>query len=413
LVVMNRDGSNNGYIFKDRTITSDSYAPAWSPDGKMIVFSIVQPTKDSIGGFDVVDVATGNESKSAVGKGRLFFEPVWMKDGRGLIVPSADLSSGPLQAQLGYLSFPGNDYRLLTHDTNDYSHASIAADGKTMVANQTKLNFQLAVAPADAPSQIKPVSLSSQASLWRWGWAADGKLLLPQSGDIKAVTLDGQETTVLHDTTHVSDEVNACGDGKTVIVRRVNRSGASMVNLWRMDLSGNSISQLTAGQNEREPACSADGKWVYFIDQADNASVKRVPTSGGTPETIVKSPIGDFALSPDGKTISSVEVAEDDHKLMIRVDPTDGGKTNYVDADSRMRGTPVISPDGKALIYVMRDKGVDNLWSQSLDGKNRKQLTNFTSDLILRYAYSKDGKQIAMERGNLESDAFLFRDTTK
>jgi hypothetical protein len=31
----------------------------------------------------------------------------------------------------------------------------------------------------------------------------------------------------------------------------------------------------------------------------------------------------------------------------------------------------------------------------------------------LRYAYSKDGKQIAIERGNMDSDAFLFHDPSK
>jgi tricorn protease-like protein len=56
---------------------------------------------------------------------------------------------------------------------------------------------------------------------------------------------------------------------------------------------------------------------------------------------------------------------------------------------------------------------VDNLWSQSLEGKNRKQLTSFDKDLIFRYAYSQDGKQIAIERGNIESDAFLFHDAAK
>jgi hypothetical protein len=53
------------------------------------------------------------------------------------------------------------------------------------------------------------------------------------------------------------------------------------------------------------------------------------------------------------------------------------------------------------------------LWEQSLDGKNRKQLTTFPKDLIFRYAYSKDGTQIAIERGNIDSDAFLFHDTSK
>jgi len=62
---------------------------------------------------------------------------------------------------------------------------------------------------------------------------------------------------------------------------------------------------------------------------------------------------------------------------------------------------------------VAREKGVDNLWSQALDGTNRKQLTTFDKDLIFRYEYSQDGKQIAIERGNIDADAFLLRDTSK
>jgi Tol biopolymer transport system component len=242
---------------------------------------------------------------------------------------------------------------------------------------------------------------------------SDGRLLLPQAGEMKAVNTAGEETVLLHDSTHISDQVSACGDARYIIFRRVNRSGPAVVNLWRMDANGTNVSQLTFGQNDREPVCSADGKWVYYTDQADNRYVKRAPPGGGTPEIVVKAPIGQFELSPDGKFISSVEVAEDDHKLMIRLDPTDGGKVIYVDADSRMTSTPVYSPDGKSIVYVVREKGVDNLWSQSLDGKNRRQMTSFPKDLILRYAYSKNGEQIAIERGNIESDAFLFHDTSK
>jgi len=361
----------------------------------------------------LVDTATGKEANFAVTRDRIFYQPVWMPDGRGLIVPSTSLSSGPLQAQLGFLSYPGGEYRLLTHDTNDYGHPSLAADGKTMVANQTKLTFELDVAAASSPSELKSVPLSSHINLWRWGWMADGRLIVPQAGELKAVSTAGQETMLLNDQTHISDQASACGDGRYIVFRRVNRSGAPTVNLWRMEANGTNVSQLTTGQNDREPVCTPDGKWVYYTDQADNRYVKRVATAGGTPETVLKSPIGQFELSPDGKVISSVEVREEDHKLMIRLDPTDGTKTVYVDADSRMTSTPVFSPDGKSIVYVVREKGVDNLWTQSLDGKNRKQLTFFPKDLILRYAYSKDGKQIALERGNVESDAFLFHDTSK
>ncbi len=180
-----------------------------------------------------------------------------------------------------------------------------------------------------------------------------------------------------------------------------------------MDLNGGNVAELTTGQNDREAVCSPDGKWVYYTDQADNRYVKRIASSGGTAETVVKSPIGQFELSPDGKYMASVDVEEESHELKIRLDPTDGGKTIYADVDQRISSTPVFSPDGKSIVYVVREKGVDNLWEQSLHGKNRKQLTEFTKDLIFRYRYSKDGKQIAIERGNVESDAFLFRDASK
>jgi serine/threonine protein kinase len=413
LVVMKSDGSDEHALLKDKTILSDSYTPAWSPDGKTLVIPVVQPTKDTIGGFDLVDVATGKEKNFAIERERIYYQPVWMPDGQGLIVPSADLTSGPLQAQLGYLSYPKGEYRLLTHDTNDYGHPSLAADGKTMVANQTKLTFELDVAPAASPMQLKPVPLSSQVNLWKWGWMPDGRLIVPQSGQLKMVTPAGNETVLLNDTTHISDQASACADGRYIVFRRVNRTGAAAVNIWRMDVTGSNVSQLTAGQNDREPACSPDSKWVYYIDQADNRYVKRVPVGGGAAETVVKSPVASFDLSPDGSLISSSDVREQDHKLMIRLDPTDGGTTTDVDADSRMTSTPTFSPDGKSIVYAVREKGVDNLWEQSLDGKNRKQLTTFSKDLIFRYAFSKDGKQVAIERGNIESDAFLFHDTSK
>ena len=413
LVVMKSDGSDEHELLKDKTILSDSYTPAWSPDGKTLLIPVVQPTKDTIGGFDLVDAATGKEKNFAIERERIYYQPVWMPDGQGLIVPSADLTSGPLQAQLGYLSYPKGEYRLLTHDTNDYGHPSLAADGKTMVANQTKLTFELDVAPAASPMQLKPVPLSSQVNLWRWGWMPDGRLIVPQSGQLKMVTPAGNETVLLNDTTHISDQASACADGRYIVFRRVNRTGAAVVNIWRMDVTGSNVSQLTAGQNDREPVCSSDSKWVYYIDQADNRYIKRVPVGGGAPETVVKSPVAAFDLSPDGKLVSSGEVREEDHKLMVRLDPTDGGNTTYLDADSRMTSTPMFSPDGKSVVYVVREKGVDNLWEQSLDGKSRKQLTTFPKDLIFRYAFSKDGKQIAIERGNIESDAFLFHDTSK
>jgi len=413
LIAAKSDGSGEQQIFKDQTLSSDSYTPAWSPDGKTIVIPVTQPTKESIGGLLQVDVATGKITNLATSQSKIYYQPVWLPNGQGLIVPSADLTTGVPQSQLGYMAYPGAEYRLLTHDTNDYRHPSLSADGKSLVVNQVKLNFEIGVAPAASPSDLKPLSLSSQADVYRWSWSSDGKILLPQAGQLKAVALTGAETSLVNDPSAIADQVNACADGKYIVYRRISRSGSAYVNIWRADANGTNAIQLTKGQNDREPICSGDSKWVYYTDQAANRAVMRIPIEGGSPQTVVSESIGQFDLSPDGKLIASVTVAEDDHKLTLRFDPIGGGKPTMVDADPRMSSPPLFSPDGKTIVYVVREKGVDNLWSQTLDGKNARPLTTFTKDLIFGYHYSKDGKLIAIERGNTDSDAFLFRDTTK
>jgi eukaryotic-like serine/threonine-protein kinase len=412
LIVMKSDGSDGRQIFKDQNLLSDSFAPAWSPDGKTIVIPVVQPSKDALGGLVQVDAATGKIT-NFVASTRIFYEPVWMPDGQGLIIPSLDLGSGSQQSQLGYMTYPGGEYRLLTHDTNNYRNPSLATDGKTLVANQTKVTFDLAIAPAVSPSQLKSVPLSSHEELWRWNWGANGKLILPQAGQVKSVGANGEETMLLNDTNYISDQTSACGDGRYIVFRRVSRAGTAAVHLWRMDANGNNVTQLTSGQNDREAVCTRDGKWVYYTDQTDHQTVKRVSIDGGAAQTIVSEPVGQFDLSADGKWIASVEVGEADHKLKIRLDPAAGGKPTYADADARMSSPPLFGPDGKSIVYVAREKGVDNLWSQALDGTNRKQLTTFDKDFIFRYEYSQDGKLIAIERGNIEADAFLLRDTSK
>src|SRR5262249_4009338 len=161
----------------------------------------------------------------------------------------------------------------------------------------------------------KPVPLSSHEELWLWGWGGNGTLILPQAGQIKTVSPNGQETTVLNDPAYISDQTKGCGDGRYIVFRRVSRVGSAAVSLWRMDANGTNPVQLTKGKNDRAPICTRDGKWVYYTDQIDRQTVKRVSIEGGPPEIVVNEPISKPDLSPDGKWIASVEVDEMDHKL--------------------------------------------------------------------------------------------------
>ena len=384
------------------------------PDGKTIVIPIVQPSKDALGAYLAVDAATGQERIAAVSSDRFYYASAWMPEGSALVTTSSQIQAGRLQAQIGYVNYPAGDYRPITADTNDYGKLGVAKDGKTIVAIQSKLRFDLSIAPANDPEQLRTIPLQSRIPPWQWTWMADGRLLLPQGGMLKAVAANGEETTLYSDAKRISDMVALCGGGQYIVFRQIGRSSSASANLWRMDLNGTDQKQLTSGLNDQEPACSKDPAWVYFVDNHDNRRVKRVPIDGGSPEIVVKAGVGAFALSPDGKEIASFEVRELDHKLMLRLDNLETQKMAYADIDQRALAEQLVfTPDGKGIVYVVREEGVDNLWLQPLDGKPHRQLTHFKTNRTFRYAFSPDGSKIAMECGQAESDAVLLHDESK
>jgi Tol biopolymer transport system component len=222
----------------------------------------------------------------------------------------------------------------------------------------------------------------------------------------------GDETVVLSDHQHIPDEATVCGMSY-IVFRQIGRSGGAAANLWRMNFDGTDQKQLTSGLNDADPQCTRDGKWVYYTDAADGRYLKRVSTEGGSAETVMKSPVGVFSLSPDGTKTLTLEVRDFDHKLVLRTDNVETHATEYLNVDPRASYPFAYGPDGKSIIYDVRERGVDNLWRQALDGSGRKQLTHFPSERIGRFAYSPDGTKLAVHRGHMDSDAVLLQDAAK
>jgi serine/threonine protein kinase len=411
LFLVNSDGTPDRTLLSNTTIVTDSDVPVWLPTGKTIVIPMVQTTKDSLGGLMAVDVATGKHDEVALNSDRIFYEPMWLPGSNGLLMSSSSVERGLLQRQLGYLSYPQGEFRALTTDTNDYYHPSVSADGKSIAAEESQFIFELDTAPASKPDDLQRVNLMSHQQIYTWDWLPDGRLVIPQGGEIRIVNPAGGETTVLSERNLIPDQSVACG--KYIVFRAVPRMGSVSINLWRMDLGGSNQTQLTFGKNEQTPQCSADGKWIYYFSVPDNEALKRVSIDGGSPETISEEPSAGFSLSRDGKLAATLDIRELDHKLVLNVLSIADKKTTYHNIDPRASDPTGFAPAGNAIVYRVREKGVDNLWLQPLDGSAFRQLTHFTADRIARFAFSADGSRIAIERGHTESDAVLLRDTAK
>ena len=413
LFLRNSDGSPDRTLFSNLLVLSDSYTPVWLPDGKTIVIPISLTRNNALGGLLAVDVATGKREEIAPSPDRLYYEPVWLSGADGFIASSAQ--RGTLESfrrQLGVLSYPTGEFRPLTTDTNSYFHPSASADGKSIAAVQSHFSYELSVAPAAKPDEFKAVPLVSHQPIWLWDWTRDGKLLIPQAGDIRAVAPGGGETVLLFDKSHNPNTAVPCGND-SIVFRAIGRSGPASVNLWKADAREGSATQLTFGRNEFNPQCSPDGKWVYFVAAAENQALKRVPVAGGTPETIIDEPSDGYRLSPDGTMVAALDVREEDHKLVLNLFTIADKKRTEREFDQRASDPISFTPDGKGIVYTVREKGVDNLWQQPLDGSAHKQLTHFTAERIARFRFSLDGSQIAVERGHSDSDAVLLTETAK
>ena len=184
------------------------------------------------------------------------------------------------------------------------------------------------------------------------------------------------------------------------------REGAQ--SIWRMGIDGSNPVRLTSGGLESFPAFSPDGKWVVYTSLSTGKnSLWKVPVEGGEPAQI-----GDiFAITPavslDGKfVVCNYWSEEQGQPLRVAIIPFEGGQP--VKVFNIPPGLVRWTPDGRGLTYVDDRGGASNLWIQPVAGGTPRRITQFKSDRIFSFAWSHDGKQIALARGVVNNDVVLI-----
>jgi Tol biopolymer transport system component len=184
---------------------------------------------------------------------------------------------------------------------------------------------------------------------------------------------------------------------------------AGMPNIWRMDIDGANPKRLT-DTNSVSPHVSPDGRWVVYSYFANKYTTWRVDIEGGQPVQVTDKYSEVPVVSPDGKQIACLYFEDANAPPKIALLPFAGGPPSRVlplangNPDTRLRWMP----DGSAIVYGIRRNGVTNLWAQPVDGSPPRQITNFPSDRIFAFDFSRDGKQVALARGTLTNDVVLI-----
>jgi Tol biopolymer transport system component len=186
------------------------------------------------------------------------------------------------------------------------------------------------------------------------------------------------------------------------------------VNIWGSEADGTGLRRLTEGKRDMFPMCSPDGKTVFYIDTTVPAYMK-VSINGGQPERVTKDLAelnAGYDIARDGKTVLLGTYDFKAQRPTISLFSLVSGQVLRVfEYDPRHRGQLRFSPDGKGIVYPVREKGVDNLWLQPLDGGPGRRLTNFGSLKIYSYQWSPEGKSLALVRGDSPSDLVLIQNS--
>ena len=423
LLTASADGTNE-LKFAVGPVDGLPNAVAWSPDGKQIA-SAMPGTDGALGVIQIQDVPSGKVKTLSRFNSLQVNDLAWLPDSRGLIATYQQNAAFSARSQVAFVSEPAGQLRPITRDTNNYQTLTLSADGRTLATVQQRLTQTFYVLPAAGFSGDAPNLAPAQVQqAFFFDWAGDGTLYFDNVEALLRISADGaNKTTLLSDPAAQILQPTSCQNGRYIVFNWASHSAGNKVNIWRANADGSNPKQLTDGLQDIQPTCSPDGKWVFYDDVQD-IQIKRVSMDGGTPEIVPGTAVpGGFyhyglTIASDGKVLAflttggeSQIVRQIDHQIALV--PLDAGPqplTRMLDPDPRVADAPQFTPDGNAVVYPIRENGMDNLWLQPLDGSRGHQITNFKSDAISSFRFSPDGKTIGVLRSHVESDVVLLRE---
>jgi len=414
--VLDHEGHNPQQITTDTSEEVAHIAPAWSPDGKKIVFQNIVRTK-----FDIRVVNVDSKQLNWITNDSLTnIRPSWSPSGKFIYFSS--YRSGGINIWRAPIKGDGSNggpLQQVTTGAGQDVEVAVSPDGKRLAYATLRQNadiWRLPVSPRTGLATGSPEAvISTTREDSRGAWSPDGSMVAfnsDRAGDMNIwlFTIADSNTRQLTTGQGGDFQPNWSPDQKKIAFFS-SRSGSP--NLWELQIASGSLRRVTSNSGvnvNMNPFYSPDGTliayqsdqsgrlevWVMNADGSDarrltnvgvtghfmrwdgngkgiffrctcsgKPATMKVAVDGGDPRPFAETMMGGshMSFSPDRSRIMDVV----GHKVLW-VSPVNGGKPEKVyefpDADVRI-DYPVWSPDGKWVLFDrFRPQGGD-LWALS------------------------------------------------
>jgi eukaryotic-like serine/threonine-protein kinase len=396
-----------------------SYGVAWSPDGNVIACGIGRTDLHEVSRQIIaVNLSDGKEATVGNHTWEETGEIAWLRDGSGIIVNGLTRDSASFAFQLWHIPYPSGSTRKLFADVVNYEGISTANRSNLIAVGRSDRVSRIWLTAGDRPSEAWPISSSmsdNYSETFGLSWTSGGKIVYGSHGggntDIWIMDADGRNQKQLTGGTQREFWPIVSPDDRYIVYVSQDASG---VHLWRMDIDGSNRKQLTFGKGESFPSLSPDGKTIFFSSKEPGwPAIGTVSIEGGKTRLFTEKRSTVPVLSPDGKSIACLYYDETTSTSVLALISTETGQPIKLFKDSESQPSSSCrmlrwTPDGKGLSFVSNRNGVSNIWIQPVAGGPPKQLTHFNEYKIYRFAWSRDGKYLAIDRGMNLNDVVLF-----
>lgn len=241
--------------FLDMQKMRQTGAPAPSPDGRLLLYTISTPDwKDAKRQTDVylVSLEKGLPStrQMTFTKDKNESEPKWLKDSLSFVFASnrEAPASSATQNQLYLMRIDGGEAKKITDAKDGVTTFALSHDGKWLAYRSGKAGEeQLYRVPLDAIDTATPEALTKQAAgVGAWRWAPDDRRIY----FVGAESADADE--------------KARREKKFTV--DIKNAETPLASLWAIDIEPRKVTQLTrdATITVADFVVSPDGKWVGF-----------------------------------------------------------------------------------------------------------------------------------------------------
>ena len=401
---------------------------AWSPDGQTL--ALVERRSDPSGFFSrpiTVSVTSGAIQPLGDKRWRSASGGIaWLPDGSGILFIATERVGQ--SGQVWYVSYPGGAPRRVTSDLLDYWFSiSVTGDGKSFVVDQGASVSNLWLAPKGEDKSARQISSGGLDGARGLAWTEDGKL-------IYSANVSGNHQLWITGTEgNAARQLTTAAEVPTVptVCRGFNRvfytsPPSGVLQLWSADLENGQVRpESNADEQFFAADCSPDGTWFAAVTLPKDSlfsgfsggKLIRLDRESGQRRSLFEYAARTPAISPDGKHVAffySPGVAPGGSSNVSRigiVSATGGALEKSFDVPAVAWHFLRWTPDGRSVAYVSGRSNSENIWLQPVNGGKTKQLTHFSDGQIWNFAWSRDGKFLALARGSEPTDAVLFTST--